>query len=113
MSIHNFDYSVESLQKDKIKNLEKDLEAQTKLVIIKHIDISDKLETFNNLHITELRVEECQLKYGETNMIIKGKFFLDINKSIEDIKINLKYSEQDMKNKLVEKKKGIFWTLLT
>ena len=52
-----------------------------------------------------MRVEEIQLKYGETNIIINAKLFLDINKSIEDIKINVKYSEQDIKNKLLEKKK--------
>ena len=34
MSIHKFDYSAESLQKDKIENLEKEIESQTKLIII-------------------------------------------------------------------------------
>ena len=44
MSIHNFRYSAESLQKDKIENLEKELESETKLINIKLIDMSDKLE---------------------------------------------------------------------
>ena len=35
MSIHKFGYSVESLQKDKIDNLEIELELQTKLINIK------------------------------------------------------------------------------
>ena len=52
-----------------------------------------------------MRVEEVQLKYGETNIMIKAKLFLDINESIEDIKINFKCLEQDNKNKLFGKKK--------
>ena len=56
---------------------------------------------------TELRVEEIQFKNGETNIIISAKLFLVINKSIEDIKINLKFLEQDIKNKVLEKKKEI------
>ena len=54
-----------------------------------------------------LHVEEIQFKNGETNIIINAKLFLDINKSIEDIKIKLKYLEQDIKNKVLEKKKEI------
>ena len=34
MSIHKFGYSAESLQKDKIENLEKEFESQTKLINI-------------------------------------------------------------------------------
>ena len=45
--------------------------------------------------------------YGETQIVVNAKLFLDINKSIEDIKINLKYLEHDIKNKLLEKKKEI------
>ena len=52
-----------------------------------------------------LRVEEIQFTNGETNIIINAKLFLDIKKSIEDIKINLEYLEQDIKNKLFERKK--------
>ena len=56
MAIHKFGYSVESLQKDKIDNLEKELESQTKLINVKLNDMrstmsctwrstmSDKLE---------------------------------------------------------------------
>ena len=43
MSLHKFGYSVESVQKDKIENLEKELESQPKLNNIKLNDISDKI----------------------------------------------------------------------
>ena len=104
MSIHKFGYSAESLQKDKIENLEKELESQTKLINLKFIDIFDKLKMFNTL---QLQVEEIQFINDETQIVVNAKLFLDINKSIEDIKINLKYLEQDIKNKLLEKKKEI------
>ena len=107
MSIHKFGYSAESLQKDKIENLEKEFESQTKLINIKLIDISDKLENFDNLQNTELRVQEINFDDGETKVVVNAKLFLDINKSIEDIKTNLKYLEQDVKNKFLEKKKEI------
>ena len=117
MSLHKFGYSAESLQKDLIENLEKEFESQTKLINIKLNDVSDKIETYTaklasyinefKEQNTELRVEEIQFKNGETNIIINAKLFLDINKSIEDIKISLKYLEQDIKNKLLEKKKEI------
>ena len=110
MSTHKFGYSAKSLQKDMIEKLEKEFESQTKLINIKLNDVSDKLETYINEfkeQNTELRVEEIQFKNGETNIIINAKLFLDINKSIEDLKINLKYLEQDIKNKLLEKKKEI------
>ena len=106
MSLHKFGYSVESLQKDEIENLEKEFESQTKVINIKFNDVSHKLEKFNILQNTELRVEEIQPKCGETNIIIIAKFFLDLNRSIEDIKMNLKYLEQDFKTKLFEKKNG-------
>ena len=54
-----------------------------------------------------MRVEKFQLKYGETKIIFSAKFFLDITKRIEDIKITLKYLKQDTKNKLLKKKKEI------
>ena len=87
--------------------------------------VSDKLEKFNtqsafgNLQNTELHtggalhtesallVEEIQFINDETQIVFNAKLFLDINKSIEDIKINLKYLEQDIKNKLLEKMKEI------
>ena len=113
MSIHKFGYSAESLQKDKIENLEKELESQTKLFNIKLNDMQstfdDKLKKFNmqstsgNLQ----NIEEIQFINDETQIVVNAKLFLDINKSIEDIKINLKYLEQDIKNKLLEKKKEI------
>ena len=87
--------------------------------------VSDKLEKFNtqsafgNLQNTELqtegtegalralRIEEIQFINDETQIVVNAKLFLDIHKSIEDIKINLKYLEQEIKNKLLEKKKEI------
>ena len=107
MSIHKFGHSAESLQKDKIENLEKEFESQTKLIIIKLNDLQstfgDKLKKFNNLQ----NIEEIQFINDETQIVVNAKLFLDINKSIEDIKINLKYLEQDVKNKFLEKKKEI------
>ena len=44
MSKHEFIYSAESLHKDKIQNLEKELESDTKVFNVKHMDMSDKLE---------------------------------------------------------------------
>ena len=117
-SIHKFGYSVDSLQKDKSGNLEKEFESQTKLINIKLNDVSDKVGAYINEFKEQntelrtemrtegaLRLEEIQFHNGETNIIIDAKLFLDINKSIEDIKINLKYLEQDIKNKLFERKK--------
>ena len=101
MSIHKFGYSAESLQKDKIENLEKEFESQTKLINLKLINISDKLENFENLQ----SVQEINFDDGETKIVVNAKLFLDINKNIEDLKINLKYLEQDVKNKFLEKKK--------
>ena len=43
----------ESLQKDKIENLEKEFESQTKLINTKFIDIFDKFEMFIDLQNTE------------------------------------------------------------
>ena len=107
MSIHKFGYSAESLQKDKIENLEKEFESQTKLINIKLNDLQstfgDKLKKFNNLQ----NIEEIQFINDETQIVVNAKLFLDINKSIEDLKINLKYLEQDVKNKFLEKKKEI------
>ena len=107
MSIHKFGYSAESLQKDKIENLEKEFESQTKLINIKLNDLQstfgDKLKKFNNLQ----NIEEIQFINDETQIVVNAKLFLDINKSIEDIKKNLKYLEQDVKNKFLEKKKEI------
>ena len=107
MYLNKFGYSAESLQKDKIENLEKEFESQTKLIIIKLNDMqstisgmSDKLETYINEfkdQNTEMRVEEIQFKNGETNIRINAKLFIDLNKSIEDLKINLKFLEQDVK----------------
>ena len=114
MSIHKFGYSVESLRKDKIENLEKEFESHTKVNNIKLNDISDKLETYinefkeqNNELRTELRVEEIQFNNDETQIVVNAKIFLDINKSIEDTKTNLKYLEQDIKNEILEKKKEV------
>ena len=106
MSIHKFGYSAESLQKDKIENLEKELESQTKLINLKLNGLSNTLEKFD-MQNTFGNLQETIIDNGETQIVVNAKLFLDINKSIEDIKINLKYLEQDIKNKLLEKKKEI------
>ena len=106
MSIHKFGYSAESLQKDKIEYLEKELESQTKLIKMKLNDLSNTLENFD-MQSTYGNLQEIIFDNGETQIVVNAKLFLDINKSIEDIKINLKYLEQDIKNKLLEKKKEI------
>ena len=109
MSIHKFGYSAESLQKDKIENLEKELESQTKLINIKPNDMQSTINGMtDNLQNTELRVQEINFDDGETKVVVNAKLFLDINKNIEDLKINLKYLEQDVKNKFLEKKKNNF-----
>ena len=48
--------------------------------------ISDKLENFGNLQ----SVREINFDDGETKVVVNAKLFLDINKNIEDLKINLK-----------------------
>ena len=106
MSIHKFGYSAESLQKDKIENLEKELESQTKLINLKLNDLSNNLENFD-MQSTFGNLQEIIFDNGQTQIVVNAKLFLDINKSIEDIKINLKYLEHDIKNKLLEKKKEI------
>ena len=118
MSIHKFGYSVESLQKDKIENLEKELDSQTKLINKKPNDmqsafggLSDEFEKYNNLQ----KVQEIHLDDGETKAEVNAKLFLDIKKDtaklasqIEDIKISFNYLEQDIINKLLEKKNIYF-----
>ena len=110
MSIHKFGYSAESLQKDKIENLQKQFESQTKLINLKLNDMQSTINGMtDNLQNTEgaLRVQEINFDDGETKVVVNAKLFLDINKNIEDLKINLKYLEQDVKNKFLEKKKEI------
>ena len=104
MSIHKFGYSAESLQKDKIGNLEKELESQTKLFNLK---LNDMQSTINGMTDNLQNVQEINFDDGETKVVVNAKLFLDINKNIEDLKINLKYLEQDVKNKVLEKKKEI------
>ena len=107
MSIHKFGYSAESLQKDKIENLEKELESQTKLINIKLFDMSDKLENFKNLQ----NVQEINFDDGEIKVVVNAKLFLDINKNIEDMKINLEYLEQDIRNNYSKRRRKLFWML--
>ena len=76
MPIHKFGYSAKSLQKNRIENLEKELESQTKSITIKLIDMSDKLENFKNLQ----NVQEINSDDGETKVVVNAKLFLDINK---------------------------------
>ena len=55
MSIHNFGYSADSLQKDKIENLEKELESQTKLINLK---LNDMQSTINGMTDNLQNVQE-------------------------------------------------------
>ena len=113
MSIRKFGYSVKSLQKDKIENLENELESQTKLINInlmmylinyKHILINLNTEGTEGIQqktggtegaLRALRVEEIQFNNDETQIVVNAKLFLDISKRIEDIKRNLKCLQQD------------------
>ena len=52
-------------------------------------------------------VQEINFDDGETKVVFNAKLFLDINKSIEDTKINLKFLEQDVEKSFLEKKKEI------
>ena len=104
MSIHKFDYSAESLQKNKIENLKKELESQTKIIDLK---LNDMQRTINGMTDNLQSVQEINFDDGETKVVVNAKSFLDISKDIEDLKINLKYLEQDVKNKFLEKKKEI------
>ena len=59
--------------------------------------MSDTLEKFYNLeNVQEIKFDDC-----ETKVVVMAKLFLDINKNIEDLKINLKYLEHDFKNFLL------------
>ena len=91
-------------KKTRLENLEKELESQTKLINLKLNDLSNNLENFD-MQSTFGNLQEIIFDTGETQIVVNAKLFLDINKSIEDI--NLKYLEQDIKNKLLEKKKEI------
>ena len=102
MSIHKFGYSAENLQKDKIENLEKEFESQTKLFKIK---LNDMQSTINGMTDNLQSVQEINFDDGETKVVVNAKLFLNINKNIEDLKIDLKYLEQDVKNTFLEKKK--------
>ena len=66
MSFHKFGYSAESLQKDKIENLEEEFHSQSRLNNIKLNDMqstikgmSDKLETY----INEFKEQNTELNY--------------------------------------------------
>ena len=63
--------------------------------------------TINGMTDNLQNVQEINFDDGETKVVVNAEFFLDINKNIEDLKINLKYLEQDVKNKFLEKKKEL------
>ena len=77
MSIHKFGYSAESLRKDKIENLEKQLESQTKLINIK---LNDMQSTINGMTDNLQSVQENNFDDGETKVVVNAKLFLDIKK---------------------------------
>ena len=63
--------------------------------------------TINGMTDNLQSVQEINFDDGETKVVVNAKLFLDINKNIEDLKINLKYLEQNVKNKFLEKKEKI------
>ena len=63
--------------------------------------------TINGMTDNLQNVQEINFDDAETKVVVNAKLFLDINENIEDLKINLKYLEQDVKNKFLEKKKEI------
>ena len=77
MSIHKFGYSAESFQKDKIENLEKEFESQTKLFNMKPIDMQS---TINGMTDNQQSVQEIKFDDGETKVVVNAKLFLDIKK---------------------------------
>ena len=69
MAIHQFGYSVESLQKDKIENLEKELESQTKLNNIKLNDMPSAFGMRSAFSVSDEieNTQEINFDDGETN----------------------------------------------
>ena len=67
MSIHKFGYRAESLQKDKLENLEKELESQTKLINIKLNDLPNK--TFKN-------VQQLTFDNGDTKVLTNANVYV-------------------------------------
>ena len=63
--------------------------------------------TINGMTDNLQSVQEINFDDGETKVVVNAKLFLDINKIIEDLKINLKYLEQNVKNKFLGKKEKI------
>ena len=64
----------------------------------------------DNLQNTEgaLRVQDSNFDDGETKVVVNAKLFLDINKNMEDLKINMKYLEQDVKKNFREERRNNF-----
>ena len=87
-----------NFKETEIENLEKKQETQTKLVKLKLNELSEK--NFKN-------GQQLTFDNGETKVLVNAKMFVDTNKSIADMTINLKYLEQDVRNEFLEKKKII------
>ena len=67
MAIHTYGYSAESLQNDKIENLEKELESETKLINIKPNNMPSTMsDKFVNIQLVDF-VD------GETKLVVKAK----------------------------------------
>ena len=103
MSIHMFGYSAESLLNEQIHQFQKDLEAQSKLLNVRMYNLEEYINENNDLD----NLREIKFKDGETHILVNAKLFKDINKQLEDLKINQKYLEQESKNKLQEQRKEI------
>ena len=103
------------MEKDKIENLEKELESQTNLINLKLNDLQQSWLRMQSIfgdileNIKRTKLEDC-----ETKVVVNTKLYLDINKDtakvasqIDYLKINLKYSEHDIESILFETKKEI------
>ena len=79
-----------------------------KLINIKPMQQSDKLEKHNNSENNSLTdVEEIQFNNGNTKVVVSAKLFFDINKNIEDIKKIIEIFRTRYRKKMLEKKKEI------
>ena len=107
MTIHKFGYSAESLQIDKMDQLQKDLESHKKLSNISFNDIRTDLENLIKENINGKNLEEIKFKNGETEILINAKYFIDLSKQLEDLEINLRFVEQDYKRLLDQRKEII------
>ena len=107
--MHKFGYTAESLLKDKVEGFEKELESQNKLTTIRIDNLEKYINENNDLdNLREIKFLNFDSEgEAETHVLVNAKLFIDINKLLADFSINLKYLEQESKNKLLEQRKEI------